>query len=172
MTQIEFSTLVTRQSSSLKTYALRFTRDMDDANDLVQDTLLKAITYYNNFKEGTNINGWLYTIMKNTFINGYRRFVKTTSIITQTDEISSQQLSFSSSNNNAENKFVMDDVQKALKSLPQEYYVPFTMYFEGYKYHEISEELAIPIGTVKTRIHVARKLLKKSLSVYNYKNVA
>ncbi|HEX7367508.1 MAG TPA: sigma factor, partial [Pelobium sp.] len=58
MTQIEFSTLVTRQSSSLKTYALRFTRDMDDANDLVQDTLLKAITYYNNFKEGTNINGW------------------------------------------------------------------------------------------------------------------
>ncbi|HET8828606.1 MAG TPA: RNA polymerase sigma factor [Pelobium sp.] len=172
MTQIEFSTLVTRQSSSLKTYALRFTRDMDDANDLVQETLLKAITYYNNFKDGTNINGWLYTIMKNTFINGYRRFVKTTSIITQTDEISSQQLSFSSSSNKAENKFVMDDIQQALKALPKEYYVPFTLYFEGYKYHEIADDLDIPIGTVKTRIHVARKLLKKSLSVYNHTNAA
>lgn len=172
MTQIEFSTLVTRQSSSLKTYALRFTRNMEDANDLVQETLLKAMTYYNNFKEGTNINGWLYTIMKNTFINGYRRFVKTTSVITQTEEISSQQLTFSSSNNTAENKFVMDDIRRALKSLPNEYYIPFIKYFEGYKYHEIAGDLDIPIGTVKTRIHVARKLLKKSLSVYDFKNVA
>lgn len=172
MTQLEFSTLIVRQSSSLKTYALRFTRDMEDANDLVQETLLKAVTYHNNFKEGTNINGWLYTIMKNTFINGYRKFVKTASIITKTDEISSQQLSYSASNNKAENKFMMDDIQQALKALPQEYYIPFTMYFEGYKYHEIAADLDIPIGTVKTRIHGARKLLKKTLSSYNYRLVA
>ncbi len=168
MTKIEFSTLVVRQSSSLKTYALRFTHDMEDANDLVQETLLKAVTYYNNFKEGTNINGWLYTIMKNTFINGYRKFVKTTAIITKTDEISSQQLAFSASSNQSSNKFMMDDIQVALKSLSQEYYLPFTMYFEGYKYHEIADHLEIPIGTVKTRIHVARKLLKKKLTAYDY----
>jgi RNA polymerase sigma factor (sigma-70 family) len=170
MTKIEFNTLVLRQANSLKVYALHFTHDSDDANDLVQDTLLKAITYYNKFKEGTNLKGWLYTIMKNTFINNYRRFVKISSFVTKTDEISSSQLSFSATLNGGEQKFVMDDIKAALGSLQQEYYVPFTMYFEGFKYHEIAENLDIPIGTVKTRIHVARKLLKKDLKVYDKKN--
>src|SRR5215216_529485 len=95
MTKIEFNTLVLRQASSLRSYALHFTHDADDANDLVQDTMLKAITYYNKFKEGTNLKGWLYTIMKNTFINNYRRLVKTNSLITQSDEISSANLHYS-----------------------------------------------------------------------------
>jgi RNA polymerase sigma factor (sigma-70 family) len=167
MTNIEFSTLVTRQASSLKIYALRFTHDSDDANDLVQDTILKAITYYNKFKEGTNLKGWLYTIMKNTFINNYRRIVKIGSFVTKTDEISSQQLSYSASKNLGESKFVMDDIKSALANLQKEYYIPFTMYFEGYKYHEIADHLTIPIGTVKTRIHVARKMLKDDLKVYD-----
>jgi RNA polymerase sigma factor (sigma-70 family) len=170
MTKIEFNTLVMRQAPSLKMYALHFTHDSDDANDLVQDTLLKAITYYNKFKEGTNLKGWLYTIMKNTFINNYRRFVKISSFVTKTDEISSAQLSFSATGNGGEQKFVMDDIKKALSSLQKEYYTPFTMYFEGYKYHEIADHLQIPIGTVKTRIHVARKLLKKDLKAYDKKS--
>jgi RNA polymerase sigma-70 factor (ECF subfamily) len=169
MTKIEFNTLVMRQASSLKMYALHFTHDADDANDLVQDTMLKAITYYNKFKEGTNLKGWLYTIMKNTFINNYRRFVKINTFVTKTDEISSSQLSYSATVNGGEPKFVMDDIKKALSKLQEEYYVPFTMYFEGYKYHEIADHLDIPIGTVKTRIHVARKLLKKSLKAYDRK---
>jgi RNA polymerase sigma-70 factor (ECF subfamily) len=167
MTKIEFNTMVTRQSSSLKMYALHFTHDADDANDLVQDTLLKAITYYNKFKEGTNLKGWLYTIMKNTFINNYRRFMKISSFVTKSDEISSANLVFSSTKNYGESKFVMDDIRLALNKLPEEYYVPFSMYFEGHKYHEIADHLEIPIGTVKTRIHVARKLLKKSLKPYD-----
>ncbi len=168
MTNIEFSTLVTRQASSLKIYALRFTHDSDDANDLVQDTILKAITYFNKFKEGTNLKAWLYTIMKNTFINNYRRFVKINTFVTKTDEISSQQLFYSSTHNQGESKFIMDDIKTALSKLHQDYYVPFTMYFEGYKYHEIANQLTIPIGTVKTRIHVARKMLKRSLKVYDF----
>jgi RNA polymerase sigma-70 factor (ECF subfamily) len=172
MTKIEFNTLVLRQAGSLKTYALRFTHDADDANDLVQDTLLKAITYYNKFKEGTNLKGWLYTIMKNTFINNYRRFVKISSFVTKTDDISSSQLSYSATLNGGEQKFVMDDIKSALSNLQEEYYIPFTMYFEGFKYHEIAEQLDIPIGTVKTRIHVARKLLKKDLKVYDRKDNA
>ena len=167
MTKIEFNTMVMRQASSLKMYALHFTHDADDANDLVQDTLLKAITYYNKFKEGTNLKGWLYTIMKNTFINNYRRFVKISSFVTKSDEISSANLVFSSTKNQGESKFVMDDIKMALGKLPEEYYVPFSMYFEGHKYHEIADYLGIPIGTVKTRIHVARKLLKKSLKPYD-----
>jgi RNA polymerase sigma factor (sigma-70 family) len=160
MTKIEFNTLVLRQASSLRSYALHFTHDADDANDLVQDTMLKAITYYNKFKEGTNLKGWLYTIMKNTFINNYRRFVKMSTFVTKSDEISSPNLVFSSTKNQGESKFVMDDIKRALDRLPEDYYVPF-------KYHEIADHLTIPIGTVKTRIHVARKLLKKSLKAYD-----
>lgn len=167
MTKLEFNTMVTKHAESLKMYALHFTHDDEDANDLVQDTVLKAITYYDKFKEGTNLKGWLYTIMKNTFINNYRRFVKISSFVTKSDEISSANLAFSATNNSGENKFVMDDIKQALNNLSDDYYVPFTMYFEGYKYHEIADHLEIPIGTVKTRIHVARKALKKSLKPYH-----
>jgi len=168
MNKIEFNTLVIRQADSLKTYARNFTRDQDDANDLVQDTLLKAVTYFKNFKEGTNLKGWLYTIMKNTFINNYRRVVKTNSFITKEEEITNANLVVSAAKNRGENKFVMDDINYALSNLSEDYYIPFTMYFEGYKYHEISDHLNIPIGTVKTRIHVARKVMKKTLSAYKF----
>ncbi|NGM66727.1 RNA polymerase sigma factor [Sphingobacterium sp. SGR-19] len=168
MNRIEFNTLVIRQSESLKAYARNFTRDQDDANDLVQDTLLKAVTYFKNFKEGTNLKGWLYTIMKNTFINNYRRVVKTNSFITKEEEITSANLVVSATKNRGENKFVMEDINHALSNLSEDYYVPFTMYFEGYKYHEISDYLNIPIGTVKTRIHVARKVMKKTLNTYKF----
>lgn len=168
MNKIEFNTLVIRQADSLKTYARNFTRDQDDANDLVQDTLLKAVTYFKNFKEGTNLKGWLYTIMKNTFINNYRRVVKTNSFITKEEEITNANLVVSATKNRGENKFVMEDINYALSNLSEDYYIPFTMYFEGYKYHEISDHLNIPIGTVKTRIHVARKVMKKTLSAYKF----
>ncbi|MBP3943924.1 sigma-70 family RNA polymerase sigma factor [Sphingobacteriaceae bacterium WQ 2009] len=170
MTKIEFDTLVIEHSDSLKMYAKNFTKDQDDANDLVQDTLLKAVTYFNNFKEGTNLKGWLYTIMKNTFINNYRRIVKTNTFITKEDEISNANLFVSATKNQGENKFIMEDINEALASLSEEYYIPFSMYFEGFKYHEISDHLAIPIGTVKTRIHVARKVMKKQLTAYQVEN--
>lgn len=166
MTKFEFNTLVVQHTDSLKVYALHFTRDDEDANDLVQDTVLKAVTYYGKFREGTNLKGWLYTIMKNTFINNYRRFVKTSSFVTKSDEISSANLVHSATRNEGENKFVMEDIKKAMAVLPDDYYIPFSMYFEGYKYHEISDHLQIPIGTVKTRIHVARRSMKQSLNVY------
>lgn len=166
MTRPEFNDMVLRQSSSLKMYALHFTHDAEDADDLVQDTLLKAITYYNKFAEGTNLKGWLYTIMKNTFINNYRRITKINTLVTKSDEISSANLYYSSTVNHADGKFILDDVRKAMNNLADDYKIPFTMYFEGYKYHEIADYLTIPIGTVKTRIHVARKLLKGQLKAY------
>lgn len=153
--------------ASLRTFALNFTKNIDDADDLVQETLLKAIRYSKLYVEGTNLKGWLYTIMRNTFINDYRRMVKQRSIIDTTEEINSAQLYNSASHNQANNKFISDDVNKALAMLSTEYYTPFIKYFEGYKYHEIADMLNIPIGTVKTRIHVARQLLKSNLKIYN-----
>ncbi|WP_353129810.1 RNA polymerase sigma factor [Parapedobacter pyrenivorans] len=167
MNKIEFNTRVVKEVNSLNGYAFYFTRDEENANDLVQDTVLKAFSYYNKFKEGTNLQAWLYTILKNTFINYYRRKVKTNSIIVKSDTISSSDLFRSSLRNAAEGKFVMDDIERALTKLPEEYYSPFTMYYEGYKYHEIADHFHIPIGTVKTRIHVARQQLKKKLKTYS-----
>ncbi len=167
MKTLEFTSMLTSHRSSLKMYALHFTHDTEDANDLVQDTMLKAITYYTKFREGTNIKGWLYTIMKNTFINNYKKMVRVSAFVVRADEISSANLMYSSTRNQGETKFVMDDLHNALKKLPDTYLVPFNMYFEGYKYHEIAEHLDLPIGTVKTRIHVARQLIKKYLKPYN-----
>jgi len=167
MTTNDFNYRLYSYKDALHSFAISFTRDVQDANDLVQDTMLKAINYSASFKEGTNFKAWLYTIMKNTFINNYRRASKTHSIITVSDEISSEKMSFASTLNEIDGKFVMDDIYKALAKLSPEHHIPFVRYFEGFKYCEIAEELNIPIGTVKTRIHVARQLLKKSLKMYS-----
>ncbi|HLT41533.1 MAG TPA: RNA polymerase sigma factor [Sphingobacteriaceae bacterium] len=169
MVNYEFESMVSQQALSLKSHALNFTRDEQDADDLVQDTILKAITYHEKFQDGTNLKGWLYTIMKNTYINNYRKVVRTNGIVIKSEEISSSNLMYSSTENRGENSFVMDDIKEALSKLSEDYYVPFTMYFEGYKYQEIADYLGIPIGTVKTRIHMARIMLKKSLKPYSVK---
>jgi RNA polymerase sigma-70 factor (ECF subfamily) len=163
---LNFDLLITEYRSKLKMYAMNFTRDEEDANDLIQDTLLKAYTYFANFKPGTNFRGWLFTIMKNTFINNYRRNTRSRALIITEENISSNNLAHSATRNNGELKFINEDISKALKTLPANLYEPFIMYFEGYKYHEIAEQFNMPVGTVKTRIHHARAHLKKYLKVY------
>ena len=162
----DFNSQLYTHKEGLLSFAMSFTKDADDAADLVQDTLLKAIHYAQNFKEGTNLKAWLYTILRNTFINNYRRKQRVKAMITVTDEISSDQLKFSSTNNQGENKCTMEDINKALGKLQPCYSVPFLRFFEGYKYHEIADMLNIPIGTVKTRIHIARQVLKTNLKMY------
>lgn len=166
MTTNEFNYQLSYNQLALKTFAYKFTQDHEDAHDLVQDTLLKAMRYSQQFKDGTNFRGWLYTIMKNTFINSYRRAVKTRSIISIHEELPSARLQTSATGNIGENKFIREDIHNAMKKLQPEYLTPFVKYFEGFKYHEIAEMLQIPIGTVKTRIHIARVMLKKNLKIY------
>jgi len=163
---LNFDSLIVEYRPKLKAYAMNFTRDEDDADDLIQDTLLKAYTYFANFKPGTNFRGWLFTIMKNTFINNYRRNARSKTLITKEENISSNNLILSATRNNGELKFINQDICKALKTLPPHLYDPFIRYFEGYKYHEVAEEYGMPVGTVKTRIHHARIHLKKYLKVY------
>jgi len=160
------NTLTQSHHDSLYGHALRLTRDIDDAKELVQDTMLRALRFYNNFQEGTNLHGWLYVIMKNTFINGYRRRSATQNLIVQTDSKEIQELYKGSIENTITGKFINADIQKALKSIPEDYANAFKRYFEGYKYCEIAKEFDLPIGTVKTRIHKARGLLKKYLKQY------
>ncbi len=162
----DFNLKLNEHSRPLKAFAYQFTKDNDDADDLYQDTILKAIRYLENFTEGTNLKAWLFTIMKNTFINDYRRNMRSNMLITKCEDLESANLLKSSSRNRAECQFVIDDVYKALSRLPKDYVVPFVRYFEGYKYHEIADQLQIPLGTVKTRIHMAREMLKKRLNMY------
>lgn len=166
MQALLFNQMLQEHSSQLRSFAFKFTKDSSEADDLMQDTMIKAIRYFEKFTEGTNLRAWLFTIMRNTFINDYRRQVRKNSLITTEEEISSSHLMKSSAKNDAEGKFAMVDIQKALAGIAECYSVPFIKHFEGYKYHEIAEKMSIPIGTVKTRIHMARQLLQKKLKGY------
>ena len=166
MTQKEFSETIGMHASSLKSHALNFTKDPEDANDLMQETLLKATRFVSKFEDGTNIKGWLFVIMRNTFINNYKKNLKTRDRTVQEEDITSAHLHYSASTNGSVGSFAMQDISRALSMLPKKYSVPFIRYFEGYKYHEIAEEMQLPLGTVKTYIHEARIQLKKYLKQY------
>ncbi|UJP65702.1 RNA polymerase sigma factor [Mongoliitalea daihaiensis] len=170
MTTLEFSYSLNKLSSSLKPFALKLTRDTDDANDLLQDTMVKAFTNKDKFTEGTNLKAWLYTIMKNTFITNYQRMVRRGTFVDTTDNLHYLNSGDTLVENNAYGDFTMDDIYSAIEKLDDVYKVPFMMHYKGFKYHEIAEKLNIPIGTVKNRIHIARKLLKEDLHVYQHKN--
>lgn len=166
MENLTLNNEICKHQNCLEQYAMKFTRDVEDANDLVQDTIIKAIRYHQLYKEGTNFRGWLYTIMRNTFINSYRKNVRHRGVVETSEDLSSYQLHNSATQNLSESKFVMEDINKAMEKLQPEYAIPFLKYFEGFKYHEIAEELDIPLGTVKTRIHMARQILKTQLKMY------
>jgi RNA polymerase sigma-70 factor (ECF subfamily) len=163
MSQNEFNNLVVSASLSLKPFALSLTRDAEAAEDLLQETVYRALVNHDKYSEGTNLKAWLFTIMRNIFINNYRRMIKRNTIIDTTDNLYYINNSLNISKNEAVHKFVMDDLEKAVNSLSAEFRIPFMMHYEGYKYHEIAEHLRLPLGTVKSRIFFARKELKAYL---------
>lgn len=166
MTAIEFSKLIHQESGTLKNYALMLTRNIEDANDLVQETMLKAFSYRNKFLTGTNLKGWLYTIMKNSFINNYRRMVRRNTIIDTTDNNFLMDVPGNLTENMGETAFIRKDLDEAINELPEDLKITFSLNIDGFKYHEIAEQLDIPIGTVKTRIFVAKRKLRKRLHTY------
>ena len=170
MTAIEFNQQLVNQRTPLKNFAYSLTLNSEEAQDLVQETFLKALKYRDKFVDATNLKAWLYTIMKNTFINSYRRSVKTRQIIMQTDDLSNVRQLNGSGGPSAESQINVKNINKAIESLEDEYKVPFTRYFDGFKYKEIADELDLPIGTVKSRIFLARKKLMIDLKEFAYKN--
>ncbi|MCY7349294.1 MAG: RNA polymerase sigma factor [Cytophagaceae bacterium] len=170
MTAIEFTSNIGKVSKALRPFALRLTKDMEDANDLLQDTLMKAFTNRDKYADGTNLKAWLYTIMKNTFITNYQRMVRKNTFIDTSENLHYINSMESSTDNMAYTTFALDDINRALEGLEDAYRTPFMMHFRGFKYHEIAQKLDIPIGTVKNRIHIARKELKEKLYMYAYWN--
>jgi RNA polymerase sigma factor (sigma-70 family) len=166
MTAQEFTKHIVTLSKVLKPFAVRLTKDADDANDLLQDTLLKGYTNRDKFTDGTNLKAWMFTIMKNTFITNYQKMIRRNTFIDVSDNLQFINSVETSTNNLAVTSFIQKDITKALNKLEEAYLSPFMMYFSGFKYHEIAISLDIPIGTVKNRIHIARKELKHQLPMY------
>jgi RNA polymerase sigma-70 factor (ECF subfamily) len=163
MSTNDFDKMLLENTDFLKPFAITLTRDHETAKDLMQETIFRALANRDKYNVGTNVKAWLYTIMRNIFINNYRRKAKQNTIFDKTPNeflINYNQVTI---DNTAEGQIKMKEIQSALHVLPHIFKAPFELYYEGYKYHEIAEMLEEPLGTIKSRIHFARKLLKAQL---------
>ena len=149
--------------SELHRFALKLTADNEEANDLLQETSLKALDNEDKYTPDTNFKGWMYTIMRNIFINNYRKTVRDQTFVDQTDNLYHLNLPQDSGFESTEGNYDLKEIRKIVHSLPKEYRVPFSMYVSGFKYREIAEKLGLPIGTVKSRIFFTRQRLQKDL---------
>ena len=166
MSTFEFNQLLLSNSDFLKPFAFTLTRDNESAKDLIQETLYRALANKEKYHAGTNVKAWMYTIMRNIFINNYRRRTKQYTIFDTTSNDILLNYNQTAVHNQAESNVELKDIQAAVHTLPDIFKNPFIMYFEGFKYNEIASVLKEPLGTIKSRIHFARKLLKQTIIRY------
>lgn len=169
MSTMEFNSKLDGLTSLLYSFAYNLTKNMDDAKDLYQETAFRALSNRDKFQPGTNFKAWMFTIMKNIFINNYRKKVKANTILDTTDNQYYLNSGSHSTGNSAEGSIMLKELNTLIEALDDSIRVPFLMHFEGFKYQEIADELGLPLGTVKSRIFFARKELKdKILSNYGF----
>jgi RNA polymerase sigma-70 factor (ECF subfamily) len=166
MATTEFNDMLVDNADFLKPFAVNLTKDSEAANDLYQETLYKALANHDKYNAGTNIKAWLFTIMRNIFINDYRRKAKQKTVFDNSGNDYLINMKQPTVSNAAESSLRMKEISAAIHQLPDIFKVPFRLYFDGYKYQEIADLLVEPLGTVKSRIHFARKLLKERLTRY------
>jgi RNA polymerase sigma-70 factor (ECF subfamily) len=167
MTTHDFNNNLIGMKSNLQRFAMSLTSDRDTALDLVQDTYLKAITHKDLFVDYTNLKAWVFTIMKNTFINNYRRNIKENTIIDGTRDLYFLNMPHDKGFISPESKYSENEIEKAIDSLDDDFRVPFRMHLDGFKYKEIADKLDLKIGTVKSRIFFTRQKLMLMLKDYN-----
>ena len=152
-----------RAQDDLLRFALKLTADHDDAQDLLQETSLKALDNREKYTPATNFKGWLYTIMRNLFINNYRKVMRDNTFVDRTENLYHINLSENSGFESTEKAYDIKEIHRAVHALPKEYRIPFAMHISGFKYREIAEKLNLPIGTVKSRIFFTRQKLQREL---------
>lgn len=152
--------------ANLLNFAYMLTSNRDDAYDLLQDTTLKALDNEEKYAENTNFKGWVFTIMRNIFINNYRRNVRSATIVDTTDNLYHLNLSQESRFESPEETYGAAEITDAINEFADEYRIPFSMHVAGYKYNEIAEHMHLPLGTVKSRIFFARKKLQERFADY------
>ncbi len=166
MTAIEFNHQLVNLEKNLERFAYSLTANQEDARDLVQETFLKALTYREQFTDQSNLKAWTFTILKNTFINNYRKAVKQNTTFDNTKDLYFLNKSEESESTKPDSEISFKEITKKVESLEDEFRIPFQMHTSGYKYKEIAEEMNLNIGTVKSRIFFSRKKLMKSLGDY------
>lgn len=151
---------------NLLSFAYQLTSNRDEAQDLLQDTTLKALSNEEKYVDNVNFKGWIFTIMRNIFINNYRQAVRQATVVDKTEDLYHLNISQDSGLDTPEGSYAVKEISKAVGEFSEEYRVPFNMYVAGYKYNEIAEKLGLPLGTVKSRIFFARKRLRAQLQDY------
>ena len=147
MKSLSFKKDLVGVQDELLRFAYKLTTDREEANDLLQETSLKALDNEDKYTPDTNFKGWMYTIMRNIFINNYRKVVR--------DQDSSYE--------STERAYDLKEMRRVVNALPKEYRVPFAMHVAGFKYREIADKLNLPLGTVKSRIFFTRQKLQEEL---------
>lgn len=161
-----FQENLTKLQDNLLNFAYKLTSNRDDAYDLLQDTTLKALNNEDKYADNTNFKGWVFTIMRNLFINNYRRNARAATIVDTTDNLYHLNLSQDSGLESPEDSYGAKEITSAIAEFSDEYRIPFSMHVAGYKYSEIAEEMDLPLGTVKSRIFFARKKLQERFASY------
>lgn len=144
-------------------FAYKLTANKEEANDLLQETSLKALDNEEKYMAETNFKGWMYTIMRNIFINNYRKTLRDQTYVDQTDNLYYLNQGVDIETDSTDGNYDSKEIRRVVNALPKEYRIPFSMFVAGFKYREISEKLNLPIGTVKSRIFFTRQKLQEEL---------
>lgn len=164
MTNQEFNARTAAIEKLLFASALRLARNQEDAKDLFQETIFRAFRHKETFREGTNFTAWMLTILRNGFINEYRKQKRRNHINQEEDIVNFAIDSRLATANLGEENVSLEELYRLIERIGPLYSVPFLMFFQGYSYNEIGEELNIPLGTVKSRIFLARTKMQHQLT--------
>lgn len=163
MNASQFQNKLLSLQSYMMNFAMTLTADREDALDLTQETSLRVLDNGEKFTENRNFKGWVLTVMRNIFINNYRRVLRSQTVVEQDIDLYHLEATTESSIETPESACRLQEITKAISELNDELRIPFSMYVSGYRYNEIADALAIPLGTVKSRIFFARQALKNKL---------
>jgi RNA polymerase sigma-70 factor, ECF subfamily len=163
MSTLEFKGQLDSLASILLSFAYNLTKNGEDAKDLFQETAYRALNNRDKFQPDTNFKAWMFTIMKNIFINNYRKKVKSNTVLDSSDNQYYLNSYSHSSENGAEGSIMISEINHMIEGLDESTRIPFLMHYDGFKYQEIADELGLPLGTVKSRIFFARKELKENI---------
>lgn len=154
--------------SNLLSFAYQLTTNHEAAQDLLQDTTLKALDNESKYVDNVNFKGWIFTIMRNIFINNYRQTVRKATVIDQTEDLYHINICQDSGIDTPDGSIAVQEISNAINAFSDDYRIPFSMHVAGYKYQEIADKMQLPLGTVKSRIFFARQKLQGMFKDYKY----
>lgn len=167
MEKVEFTQGILAMEQDLHRFAYKLTADRDSANDLVQDCVLHALDNREKFTYTKNLKGWMYTLMRNIFVNNYRRTIREMNLIDDTYSLGQQNMIEDEDSERFASTYDIKLLYRVIHAIPDDMKIPFQMFVAGFKYREIAEKLGLPMGTVKSRLFFIRKRLKEELKDFS-----